>query len=134
MTEREWTWRVGHSCELLDEDRLVVIGGRNKYNKNVDILNLGSFSWSKVKIKLNEVKQYTGFVDFQGPHLPVEMDYDFSIVYQDTLFIIETSKGFVYSIPTSLTGRWKNIGELGKLPSQQVFPAPVLKESDFKCV
>ena len=61
------------------------------------------------------------------------MWHDLSTVYQDTLNIIETYKGLVYSIPTNLTGGWKKIAELGELPSRQVFPAPILKESDFKC-
>ena len=71
------------------------------------------------------------------------MNFDQSTVYQETLFIIETYEGLVYSIPTNLTGEWKKIGELGKLPSIQwssnpdpagfFFPAPVLMESDFKC-
>jgi len=114
MTERKWRLRTRHSCELLDDRTMVVIGGSNYY-KSVDILDLGRLSWSK------------------GPELPVEMYYDLSTVYQDTLIIIETNEGLVYSIPTNLTGGWKKIAELGQLPSRRVFPAPVLKESDFKC-
>ena len=64
MGERKWMWRVGHSCELLDEDTMAVIGGVNYYN-NIDILDLGSLSWSKVKIKLNQSKQETRFVGFR---------------------------------------------------------------------
>ena len=60
------------------------------------------------------------------------MYYDLSTVYQDTLIIIETNKGLVYSIPTNLTGGWKKIAEVGYLPRRQVFPAPVLKESDYE--
>jgi len=130
ITERNWKWRHGHSCELLDEDTMVVMGGDGpgpdeNYFWNIDILDLGSLSWSK------------------GLELPVGMNFDQSTVYQETLFIIETYEGLVYSIPTNLTGEWKKIGELGKLPSIQwssnpdpaafFFPAPVLMESDFKC-
>ena len=59
LTERKGM-RYGHSCELLDEDTMVVMGGdgagpnENSF-WNFDILNLGSLSWSKVKIKLNAV-------------------------------------------------------------------------------
>ena len=70
---------------------------------------------------------------FQGPRLPVDIYYDLSTIYQDILFIIDTKTGFVYSIPTNMTRGWKKIAELGELPSRQVFPAPILKESDFKC-
>ena len=60
ITERMWMWRHGHSCELLDEDTMVVMGGDGpgpdeNFYWNIDILDLGSLSWSKVKIKLNEV-------------------------------------------------------------------------------
>ena len=133
MTERKWYWRYGHSCEILNNDTMVVIGGE-KYYKSVDILDLGSLSWSQVKVQSNQTKPETDKIcRFQGPELPVDMYQDFTTVYQDTLFIIETFKGLVYSIPTNLTGGWKEIAELGRLPTRQVFPAPVFKESDFKC-
>ena len=61
------------------------------------------------------------------------MYYDLTIVYQDTLFIIDTDYGFTYSMPTNLKGETKYIGKLGELPTRQVFPAPVLKQIDFKC-
>ena len=53
ISERKWKWRSGNSCELLDEDTMVVIGGYG-YGKSVDILNLISLSWSKVRFKLNQ--------------------------------------------------------------------------------
>ena len=40
--------RYGHSCELLEENRLVLIGG-DYSAKGVGILDLGSLSWSEVK-------------------------------------------------------------------------------------
>ena len=64
MTERKWSSRWGHSCELLDDGTMVVIGGNN-YIKSVDILDLGSLSWSEVNSKLNQSKQETRFVGFR---------------------------------------------------------------------
>ena len=62
--ERKWMWRVGHSCEFLDEDTMAIIGGVNYYN-NIDILDLGSLSWSKVKIESNQSTQKTGYLGFR---------------------------------------------------------------------
>ena len=69
MTERKW-FRYGHSCELLGEDTMVVMGGdgpgpNENYFWNIDILNLVSLSWSKVKIKSKKIRQVTRFVGFR---------------------------------------------------------------------
>ena len=58
---------------------------------------------------------------------------DLSTVYDDTLYIIQRETGLVYSLPTDMTGNWKIVAELGNLPERQVFPAPIVKESDIKC-
>merc|ERR1719493_201705 len=116
MTEKKWKWRGrdGHSCELLDEKTMVVMGGGVQTARNVDILDLGSLSWSK------------------GPELPKKINNGPSTVYQNTFFIIKTGTGLVYSIPTNLTGGWKTIAKLGRLPTRQAFPSPVFKKGEFK--
>ena len=60
------------------------------------------------------------------------MFYDLSTVYDDTLYIIHDT-GLVYNLATDMTGDWKKVAELGNLPRRQVFPAPIVKESDIKC-
>ena len=47
IAERKWYDRVGHSCELLGNERLAVLGGWN-HQKSVDVLNLNNLKWAKV--------------------------------------------------------------------------------------
>ena len=48
LTERSWN-RGGHSCLALNDEKLLIIGGEDGYEKSVDILDLASLTWSKVK-------------------------------------------------------------------------------------
>ena len=56
LGEKNWISRFGHSCQLLDGERLVVIGG-DFFEKSVDILDLNSNSWSKVNINFISIKR-----------------------------------------------------------------------------
>ena len=48
LTERSWN-RGGHSCLALNDEKLLIIGGEGGYEKSVDILELASLTWLKVK-------------------------------------------------------------------------------------
>ena len=43
----EFHLRVGHSCQFLSNDRLVILGGKH-YTHQVDVLDLKSLTWSTV--------------------------------------------------------------------------------------
>ena len=47
LTDKNWFYRIAHSCQLLTNDRLVIIGG-GQYAQNVDVLHLRSLTWSEV--------------------------------------------------------------------------------------
>ena len=51
LIEKEWRLRTFHECQMLDDDRLSVLGGRTydyEYKERFDILDLKSLTWSKV--------------------------------------------------------------------------------------
>ena len=48
LTERSWN-RGGHSCLALNDEKLLILGGEGVYERSVDILDLASLTWSKVK-------------------------------------------------------------------------------------
>ena len=47
IKDSRFHYRVGHSCQLLTNDRLVILGGMN-YQHQVDVLDLKSLTWSTV--------------------------------------------------------------------------------------
>ena len=67
----------------------------------------------------------------KGPHLPLELEEDFSIIYKDTLYIIHQNSGDVYGLPTNLDGDWVKIKIIRPLAWREVFPAPIVKQSDI---
>ena len=129
IEEKRFGFRYGHSCQLLSNERLVILGGKN-FEQQVDVLDLKSLTWSKVScscfflMKLNRIC-------LKGPQIPIHLTHSFSIVYQGILYIIRQSYGEIYSIPENLTGDWVRVRRLKSLPYRQVFPAPIVKYSDF---
>jgi len=123
IKDSRFHYRVGHSCQLLTNDRLVILGGMN-YQHQVDVLDLKSLTWSA------------------GPRIPIELTHNFSVFYQGILYVIRWQIGDVYSIPENLTGEWVAVKHydntlpirqvlLNTLPKRQVFPAPIVKYSDY---
>jgi len=104
--------RVGHSCQFLNNNRLVILGGKH-YMHQVDILDLRTLTWST------------------GPRIPIELNNDFSIVYKDIIYVIGSKTGDVYSLPENLTGEWAAVRKLNQLPVRQMFPAPIVTYRDF---
>jgi len=108
----EFHLRVGHSCQFLSNDRLVILGGKH-YTHQVDVLDLKSLTWST------------------GPRIPIELNNGFSIIYHDIIYVVGSKTGDVYSLPENLTGEWAAVRKLNKLPVRQVFPAPILTYRDY---
>ena len=52
LTDKNRFYRIAHSCQLLTNDRLVILGGR-QYAHKVDVLHLKNLTWSEVSILLN---------------------------------------------------------------------------------
>ena len=67
----------------------------------------------------------------KGPHLPFELEEDFSIIYKDTLYIIHQDSGNVYGLPTNLDGDWVKIKNIGRLAWREVFPAPIVQQKNI---
>jgi len=114
LSSKSSRMRYDQSCELIDEEKLVVMGG-NHYRNTMDIFDLRSNTWSK------------------GPELPVEMYRGHSTVYQKDLYIIDMYQGSVYTIPTTMQGDWKEVTKLGRIPDREVHPAPVVKLNQLGC-
>ena len=79
-------YRVGHSCQLLTNDRLVILGGMH-YEHQVDVLDLKSLTWSAVlssSIFCMKLKRTC----LQGPRIPIELTHNFSVFYQGILYVI----------------------------------------------
>jgi len=113
IEENRFGLRYGHSCHLLSNERLVILGGEN-FKQQVDVLDLKSLTWSK------------------GPRIPIQITHSFSIVYRGILYIIRRSYfGEVYSIPENFTEDWVPVRHLKSLPYRQVSPAPIVKYSDL---
>merc|ERR1719474_753293 len=113
VEENQFSFRYGHSCQLLTNERLVILGGENFQDK-VDILDLKSLTWSS------------------GPRMPIKLTHNFSVFYQGILYVIRWEVGDVYSIAENLTGEWVAVRLYGNdIPIRQVFPAPIVKYSDF---
>jgi len=111
---QKWWQRFGHSCQMLPDGRLAVIGGYgDRVLKRFDILDLNTLKWS------------------EGPKLPFEIYDDFSAIYNDTLYIIEQESGDVYSLSTNLDGDWVKIKNIKSLLYREVFPAPIVKQNDI---
>jgi len=110
---QKWWQRFGHSCQMLPDGRLAVIGGYgDRVLNRFDILDLNTLKWS------------------EGPKLPFEVYDDFSAIYKDTLYIIEQESGDVYSLSTNLDGDWVKIKNIKSLLYREVFPAPIVKQND----
>jgi len=121
LSERKWNRRHGHSCQLLSNERLAVLGGSGGKEgeylyKNFDILDLSSLTWS------------------EGPHIPLWIHrFDYSAIYKGTLYLIQQENGIVQSIPDNLAGGWtevRRIGQLGVVSRRRVFPALIVKQND----
>jgi len=115
LIEKEWRLRTFHECQMLDDDRLSVLGGRTydyEYKERFDILDLKSLTWSK------------------GPNLPSIRKF-VSTVYENTLYLIERHNGNVWSFSQENDSGWKQVLTIGKLyPKPLVSPAPILKLDD----
>jgi len=111
LTEMNWTNRYGHSCQLVQNEKVVVLGGY-EHKQRVDIFDLATLTWSK------------------GPGLPIEIAYDFSVNYKNTVYVIRQETGEVYSLSDSLDGDWIETANLGELPRRPVFPAPIVKRKN----
>ena len=57
LVERDWGERYGHSCELLGDNKLAVLGG-NHYAIYFDVLDLKNLFWSEVTDFLYKIAQY----------------------------------------------------------------------------
>jgi len=105
------------SCELIGEEKLVVIGG-DFYRNNVDIFDLKSNTWSK------------------GPSIPTYGPSVHTTIYKESLYITtDRYVGTVYSIPVSMQGEWKEVttSTLGPYPDRAVHPAPVVQRNQLGC-
>jgi len=124
---KEEKWRLpktfqsfGHSCQMLPNNRLAVLGSHGDSSTDArlrqrifNILDLNTLKWS------------------EGPHLPFELEEDFSIIYKDTLYIIHQDSGDVYGLPTNLDGDWVKIKNIGRLAWREVFPAPIVQQKNI---
>jgi len=124
---KEEKWRLpktfqsfGHSCQMLPNNRLAVLGTHGDSSTDArlrqrifNILDLNTLKWS------------------EGPHLPFELEEDFSIIYKDTLYIIHQDSGDVYGLPTNLDGDWVKIKNIGRLAWREVFPAPIVQQKNI---
>ena len=45
---QKWVHRIGHSCQMLPDDRLAVLGGYGDLTWSFDILDLNTLSWTEV--------------------------------------------------------------------------------------
>jgi len=115
-------FRFWHSCELINDEKLVIMGGKNKNGKRVDILDLKSNTWSK------------------GPEIPGwhYMRKGHSIIYRDMIYIIDNPDDrTVFSIPVTMQGEWKEVTKLDtgykKLPIREVYPAPLVSPNLLGC-
>jgi len=116
LKEEKWWQRYGHSCQMLPNNRLAVLGGYGDISlnqKRFDIFDLNTLKWS------------------EGPSLPVDFWEDFSAIYKDTLYIIVSESGDVYSLSTNLDGDWVKIKDINYLQYREVFPAPIVKQNDI---
>ena len=62
LTEMNWTNRYGHSCQLVQNEKLVVLGGY-EHNHRVDIFDLATLTWSKVSSSLENENEVECFRD-----------------------------------------------------------------------
>ena len=130
VEENRFGYRYGHSCQVLTIERLVILGGVN-FEHKVDVLDLKSLTWSTVScscifwMKLQRIC-------LQGPRIPIELTHNFSVFYQGILYVIRWEVGDVYSMAENLMGEWVTVRHYGNsIPMRQVFPAPIVKYSDF---
>jgi len=107
--------RYYHSCELIGEEKLLIMGG-NHYRNTMNIFDLKSNTWKK------------------GPKIPVGMYGGHSTIYKDDLYIIDNMyNGSVYSIPVTMQGGWNEVTKLGRTSDREVHPAPVVKLNQLGC-
>ena len=55
-------FRYWHTCELINDEKLVIMGGKNNNGKRVDILDLKSNTWSKVVYRHFDFKKKYPFI------------------------------------------------------------------------
>ena len=131
-------FRYWHTCELINDEKLVIMGGKNNNGKRVDILDLKSNTWSKVVYRHFDFKK--SIHSLQGPEIPGwhYMRESHSIIYRDMIYIIDNPDDrTVFSIPVTMQGEWKEVTKLDtgykKLPIREVYPAPLVSPNLLGC-
>jgi len=111
--KQKWVHRIGHSCQMLPDDRLAVLGGYGDLTWSFDILDLNTLTWTK------------------GPDLPFNIFDDFSAIYNDSIYLIGKELGEIYSLSTDLDGDWLYMKSINPLEYMVGSPAPIVRQNDI---